>query len=104
MTASLRPFKPASATAVASLSVTSTSSRVQLAGAGEQCWIVNDGPNNCRIRFGTSSVTALTTDQIVLANSERIITLPDNFGNYVAAITVNSGDTTALTFTMGAGG
>lgn len=96
------PFKPASATSVAALSATSTSSRVQLAGAGEQCWIANAGPNNARIRFGTSSVTALSTDQIILANSDRVITLPDNFGNYVAAICAAT-ETASLTFVMGNG-
>lgn len=99
---SLRPFKPAS-TSVSVLSVTSTSSRVQLTGAGEQCWIVNGGPNNARIKFGSSTVTATTSDHIMLGNSQKIITLPDNFAGYVAGITDTSGDTASITFCMGSG-
>lgn len=87
----------------ATLSVTTSSSRVALVGAngvdGNDVRIYNTGSSAARIRFGGATVAATTTDMLVAAGAETVLGALRY--TYIAAI-CPSGSTT-LEITTGKG-
>lgn len=82
----------------ASLSVTTSSGRVLLAGLGATTVVTNTGSTTARCRFGDVTVTAAATDSIILANSSRAY---GTGGTHLACITASS--TTTIVAETGSG-
>lgn len=82
----------------AALSVTSSSSRVALAGTSATTVITNTGSVNARCKFGDASVTAATTDSVITAGMSRAY---GTGGTYLACITATG--TTSIVAETGSG-
>lgn len=87
-------------TGTASLSVTSTSSRVALGSTGSTVEVTNTGANTAYVVLGSSSVVATTGSTPVLPNSTIILNNAQAFPD-IAGITASS--TTTLTINTGTG-
>lgn len=86
-------------TGAATLSVSTSSSRVALPSADTTVLLTNNGTNDVSFKFGNSSVTAATTDYLLPVG--RSIVVSAGSSTYVAAITATS--TSTLSITTGTG-
>lgn len=84
-----------------SISVTTSSARVNVTGEGTTLRLANVSTVECFVAFGGSTVTAAATDFSMPANTQVFVTVPSGT-SYVAAITA-SGATT-LRISRGDGG
>lgn len=95
---SISPFRPAG---TVSLSASTASASILLAGGGDTVVVTNFTPAAAYVRFGgDGSVTASTSDMPVLPNS-RVILAVNSLITYAAAILVSG--TGAIAFTRGDG-
>lgn len=93
-----QPFTPA---ANASLSVTTSTGRVAVAGTGATLRLANVTSVECFVKVGDVTVEAATTDFSVPGNTQVLISIP-NTATHVAAITAAT--TTTLRISRGDGG
>lgn len=104
----IKSFQPFDGGRGVRLSVTSSSSRAVVQGAGDgnaKLLIQNDGAYTAFIRFGQSDVVAGLSDMPILPGVPYLITqpYPGNSPLYVAAITATSGTTTGVNVNAGIG-
>lgn len=93
------PFTPGNS---ASLAVTATTGSVALpSGSGTVLRLMNDGSTTLYFKFGTSAVTAATTDTPILAGAIELFSLSAS-QTYLAGI-ADSGNTGTLRMTRGEG-
>ncbi len=95
----ITPFGPG---ASASLTVTGTTGNVALPLGGLSVRIVNNGLQLVYIKFGTSAVTATTSDMAMLPNTVETFTISRSSAHtHVAAIAATTGSTLNITAGMG---
>ena len=94
-------FQPFTPGANFSISVTTSSARVNVAGAGNTLRLANVASTECFVKLGDSTVTAATTDLSMPANSTLFLAVFDST-TYVAAITASG--TATLRISRGDGG
>jgi hypothetical protein len=95
---SITPFRP---TGTVSLSASTSSSAVALAGGGESVIVTNTSNSLAYVRFGADpTVSATSGDMPVLANS-RVMLSANSLVTYAAALLVSGSG--AVLFTRGDG-
>lgn len=103
----INPYAVAGTT---TLSMTTSSARVALPTTGTTVLVYNSGTTNAHIKLGNSSVTAATTDQLVLPGTMFAIGNPAGANVDIAAIMESSTGTLSIStgsgspFATGAGG
>ncbi len=95
---SITPFRP---TGTVSLSASTSSTAIPLAGGGDTIVVTNTTTSLAYVRFGADpAVSATSADMPVLANS-RVMLSANNLVNYAAGVLVGGSGT--VLFTRGDG-